>query len=214
MFISKVRFLKPAVKKLLDRPENYPASVKNQMWDLFPRDPNADRDFIFRFEEGSNPPIMTVISEREPQINPSLYDVQTKPYDPQIEKGMSLVIKCVANTVEKYKGQPHGVITNMKKQAQREGLSARELPSRDVIAQEAGKNWLEGQGDRVGFDVNSFVALNHGVYKDFGYGTLEWIDFKATITVKDDPKEVKKILMKGLGKRKCFGFGLVLARRA
>lgn len=71
------------------------------VWQLFPDNEAARRDFLFRAErDASGWPLFFVLSQREPRGVPGLLRVESKPFAPRIEAGDRLGFRLRANPTE------------------------------------------------------------------------------------------------------------------
>jgi CRISPR system Cascade subunit CasE len=192
------------------------------LWKLFPSDPDAERDFLFRQEVGGGWPIFYLISRRKPQTVDIFSEVACKEYKPVLRVGEQLAFTLRANPVvaRKTEGRKHSVRHDVWMDAKRvggaQGLEGIKLQS---FIEEQVKKWLLLQGKKKGFsalteDVELQRYQQHRVYKKKIGQPIRYssIDFQGVITI-DDPASMQKVLFDGIGKAKGFGCGLMLVRR-
>lgn len=152
-------------------------------WRFFANDPDARRDFLYR-RDGND---FYVVSTRPPQADPDLWEIETKPYQPELQAGEVLQFSLRANPVvsTRLERTPEAA-AEWTQSRERQGLKAREdkrrLVRHDVVMaakkrmeQQYGeawwKNadreelvhaaagaWLEGQGKNHGFIAGDFSA--------------------------------------------------------
>lgn len=192
------------------------------LWQLFPDEPDAQRDFIFRQEMKGGWPIFYLVSKRKPQKVDLFSSVACKEYDPVLRVGEQLAFSLRANPViaRKAEGKKHSskhdIWMDAKREGQAQGLESAQLPP---FIEGKVKGWLSLRGEANGFSiVASRVDLQayqqHRVYKKkFGHPIrYSSVDFQGMLTV-EDPDAMQKVLFTGIGKAKAFGCGLMLVRR-
>lgn len=192
------------------------------LWELFPDDPDAQRDFIFRQEMKGGWPIFYLVSKRQPQNGDLFSSVACKKYNPALRVGEQLAFSLRANPVvaRKVEGKKHSskhdVWMDAKREGQVQGLEGAGLL---LFIEGQVKNWLSVRGRANGFSVlTSGVDLlgyqQHRVYKKKSEKPIRYssVDFQGVLTV-EDPDAIQKVLFDGIGKAKGFGCGLMLVRR-
>jgi len=204
------------------------------VWLLFQDILEATRDFLWR-DEGNGR--YFILSHRPPVDPFGLFDVQTKPFEPELAAGDRLSFVLRANPVTASKGAldenqrvgrvrgkrvdvvMHALFSAHSKEERNRLKKNGELAAlRDKIATESGEQWLAHQGDKAGFrladvpaiDVYAQVPIERGRGRKAGFSTL---DLSGDIMV-TDPKIFLEKLAKGFGSAKAFGNGLMLIRRA
>lgn len=216
MFFSKIRFREKARQEIMLHPKRYPASIKDMVYAMVlePDENRGDSHFVYRFDQDEPPPVLTLISSKRPAslVDTKKYECLTKEYDPSLYEGQLLRIRTRVNATRKKNGSRRDIVQLMKWQAHDHGLKLEALPQRLTMAQEAGQNWLEEQGERRGFDVQEMNVTDYGRYENFHnqIPAVSYLDMQAIIEV-GDPELVRDMLFRGLGKAKGFGFGLVEA---
>jgi CRISPR system Cascade subunit CasE len=237
MFFSRVR-IEPgslAQIQLLRILQGNIYAVHQLLWKLFPDDPAAKRDFLFRqefekeqivFEETmQGMPIFYMVSQRKPDSVPGLIRVEVKKYDPVLEKGMKLLFDLRANplvarkTAGREKSQKHDVLMDEKLKTRKEGTAdKKEIQNR---MQNAAKEWLIKRAPDCGFSIekkdDNYHLIASGYRQHFlrksGNSNVRFssIDFSGVLSV-IDPERLKEILFSGIGPAKSFGCGLLLIK--
>jgi len=187
------------------------------LWKLFNDDPDAKRDFIYRYEPQHNSPAYYIVSEKKPVDNDFLWDIQSKDYEPALSTGQQFAFILRVNPVITKEGKRHDVVMNLKYDKYKDKDTR---PSTQVIVEEAGLEWLASRAEKGGFSFDESSVRIDGYQpkmsgrkrgsKEIRYNTM---DFRGILTVTDS-KSFNKTLMQGIGKAKAFGCGLMLIRRA
>ena len=201
------------------------------LWGLFPDEPDAQRDFLFRqeFEQEQSPdfksrkkglPLFYLISKRRPEPS-QLLDVKTKDYDPKIKVGEKFTFELRANPVVARKeegrkrSKKHDVLMDAKMQGKKEKLGPGELKLRIEVA---AKNWLIQRSSNSGFlvegddiEINRYFQ-NHFFKKGSSSVKFNSIDYQGILQVNNIEK-FRNLLFEGLGRSKGFGCGMMMIRR-
>jgi len=191
------------------------------LWRLFPDDPDAPRDFLYRRETENGWPMFYMVSARMPRPVDGLFAVETKPYAPRLSNGQRLSFSLRANPVvtrkdrEGGKRSRHDVVMDAKRRRKSSGEAA---PAAEVV-EAAGREWLGDRAEKSGFSfdyehVRIDAYLQHriakpGARKSIRFSTL---DFSGILTVRD-PERFIRTLSSGIGPAKAFGCGLMLVRK-
>lgn len=204
------------------------------LWQFFPGSEEQTRDFIFRRHLVEGAPRFYVVSERLPIASTDAWQVQSRPYDPQLLEGQRLSFQLCANPVvskknSQGKSQRHDVVMQAKKdllsgQGADAGAGAtwKDWPADHQdgkpllyeLAQTACMEWLESRASKNGFKV---IAARVDAYqqhragkRDIRFSTVE-LSGELLVT---DPALLRQVLMNGLGHAKVFGCGLLLVKKA
>lgn len=211
-------------------PEDEDARVDHAhrlLWTLFADGPDRRRDFLWREvgERGLAPgrSAFFVLSPRRPSDHHDLFKVETKPFEPRFAAGDRLAFSLRANPVVTRKnpksGRPqrHDVVMDHLR-----AVPSGERGQRRIAAMtEAGAVWLRAQGKRYGFRLVSDRELRVDGYDQLrlrrgrGRGspvTLSRLDLDGVIEVVES-ESFLAALLRGFGKGKAFGCGLMLIRR-
>jgi CRISPR system Cascade subunit CasE len=230
MFLSRAR-LRPdssvqAIAPLL-LPEDDHArllAAHRLVWSLMSDDSGRARDFLWREEQ---PGAFLILAPRPADSNSSLFDVESKSWEPKLRTGDRLGFMLRANpTVARsagvrepgkrgVRGKRHDVVMDALHDVA-PGTRAAQRPDAIVAA---GRQWLIQQGTRVGFapdadtlriDSYDTVRIPRGGEKPVEFGRL---DFQGVMEVTDSAAFLAAVAM-GLGRARAFGCGLMLLRRA
>lgn len=184
------------------------------IWRLFPGD-GAKRDFIFRRLDDERS--YYVVSARAPQLDSGLFQVQSKPYAPQLEVGEWVRFDLRANPTvsvrrEDGRSQRHDVLMNAKR-----GVSTDAREQLAQVLDDAGRQWLQERASRWGLEIKEDSVLQEGYrqqrLKRKG-GNIEYssLDYQGVARV-TDPQLLCQALVEGVGHSKGFGCGLLMVRR-
>ena len=195
------------------------------LWRVFSDDPDRKRDFLYR-DMGHNS--FLVVSAREPRQVDLLERLQVKRYEPRLAMGDRLHFSLRVNPVVKQSyDKPDGkrgqrridLVQNKRVRLLEEGVKRAKLPNRNVLAEEASRDWLLPRAEHMGMDIEPERIMVEA-YNRFSFRksakkpvVLSCIDLRGFGTV-TDPKRLEETLYNGIGCAKGFGFGLMLVRRA
>ena len=191
------------------------------LWALFPQAPEAQRDFLFKRDETGSWPVYYLLSQRQPQTESIALDVESKLFNPQIENGDRFSFSLRANPVRTRKTDD----PNSKKRHRDDVVwllkdhykkSGKEVPSQAILSQQAGEAWIERQGERHGFKIETVRAdsyQQHRLKKNKRTICFSTLDFNGQMIV-TDREAFTAALYKGIGPAKAFGCGLMMVRRA
>lgn len=233
MYLSKIEFI-PSQWQRIVTVLNQGAYHEHQMvWDLLPKDESAERDFLYRREEGGALPFYYLLSSREPVVEVDFLHCATRPYAPLLQAGDVLQFSLRANAVKTLLHEGARRRDTDAKQRKRRGIveakaqhyherfpNPDDRPSTAQICHEAGQEWLVAQGEKGGFQVN-LDALRvenqqfHELRKPHDPNVRQFasLDFRGELQVTDAEVFTRDVLFKGLGRSKAFGCGLLLVKR-
>ncbi|MEI2415566.1 type I-E CRISPR-associated protein Cas6/Cse3/CasE [Orrella sp. JC864] len=186
------------------------------VWRLFPGH-DGPRDFLFRADTAAGGRMVYyVVSSREPQPEPGLFDIQTKPYCPRLSAGQVLRFDLRANpTVSRRVGEGrsrrHDVLMDAKRSAVLSGAGTDSGPF-DVATR-----WLMERAQGWGLDVSA-GELSQSGYRQHRLrrkgGVIEYssLDYQGIARVLD-AQRLQRVLFEGVGHAKGFGCGLLLVKR-
>lgn len=195
------------------------------LWQLFEKDPDAGRDFLFRREQAEGWPRYFMISDRSPVHTNDIWKIESKRYEPKIPVGRQLAFSLRVNPVVTRvsgngKRQRHDVVMDLKKQLGYRSMPRDARPPMANLIQRAGIAWLESRAGKHGFSfapntVQVDGYLRHRVTKirdgkEISFSTL---DYSGLLKVMDS-ELFTAALFKGIGSAKAFGCGLLLVRPA
>ena len=198
------------------------------LWLLFQDIPDAARDFLWRDEGGGK---YMILSHRPPTDPLGLFDVDTKPFEPQLAVGDRLRFQLRANPTMARKppqaadapaARLRGTRVDIVMDALRHVAAKERAAARDQIARQAGISWLDAQGAKSCFrllqephaplvDGYAQVAVERGRKgRPAGFSVL---NLSGEIEI-SNPQAFLARLPTGFGSAKAFGNGLMLIRRA
>ncbi len=223
MYLSKIEFSPAYPEKMVKILAKGIFSEHQMMWNLFEEDKSIKRDFLYRRDDSQSLPFYYLLSAREPVKNDDIFHIETQAYNPILKKVDELHFSLRANAVKTF------TVKNSSKKIRRRDIveykvdeykkkSATEQPSSSVIRYEAGKEWLEQQGKRCGFELKHLMVENHRYYQfkkpgDRNQRHFTSLDFLGRIKIIEPEKFLREVLLNGLGRAKAYGCGLFLVRR-
>ncbi|MES9856068.1 MAG: type I-E CRISPR-associated protein Cas6/Cse3/CasE [Sedimenticola sp.] len=224
MYISQIR-LRPDADptRLAQQFDNSTTYREHQLiWQLFPHDPNASRDFLFRAEQKNGVQHYLLLSKRQPVPDAAIWQIETKEYRPQLHSGQRLAFQLRANPVvtrknSHGKSSRHDIIMDAKKRTDWQNTPINQRPHLPELIQQEGENWLSERLSRHGAHMESVRVDGYQLQssqKKSGNKPIQHssLDFEGMLQV-TDPMIFTQLLNTGLGPAKAFGFGLLLVRR-
>ena len=190
------------------------------VWSLFADGADRKRDFLWR-ETGAG--VFLILSARQPEDRHGLFEIDDpKPFTPALEPGDRLRFSLRANPVVRRRHPSHrrSVKHDVVMDALRSHAKGERADRRFEFIREQGFAWLDRQGTKAGFRIDSAdVAVDgydqHRISRTGSapamlYSTL---DFVGILTV-SDPVALLPAIARGFGAAKAYGCGLMLIRRA
>lgn len=217
--------------------------LHQNLWRLVSDGSPAPRDFLFRRdfrEEGpfrDVQPVVYMVSTRVPEDLEDCWEIQTRPYSPQLQRGDQLRFTLRANpTITQSQPNPnppepgrkarplqkrHDVIMNAIHEYKQASTLER-MPRRSEIIQDKGLEWLTSKQTQHGFELSGeetrvdAYQQHHLKRKNPTKGKdiiqLSTVDYQGVLTV-TEPDRFLALLLHGLGHARAFGCGLMLVRR-
>ena len=196
------------------------------VWLLFQFRQDGPRDFLWR-DEGDGK--FMILSPSPPTDPHGLFDLETKPFAPELAVGDQLRFALRANPVVARKGALSSDDRALRRRGKRVDVvmdALHAVPSderngkRDAITADAGRRWIEDQGARAGFTPNTVVVTSYGRVdiadqereKRRDRAGIAVMDLEGVLTVTDPSAFVAK-LERGFGGAKGFGNGLMMIKR-
>lgn len=228
MHLSRVRLRRDAsvaaLAESLLSDQNGEASVKAHrlLWSLFADAPERTRDFLWRDDGGSSWRRRTflTLSARPPEDRVRLFDIETKPFAPQLSAGQRLRFRLRASPSmnQRRPGAKRGKRRDPVAHVLR-GLSREQRQSsRYDVLQQVGRAWLARQSERCGFRLpnGAPIVVEGENWRTVPRGsrapaTFSVLDFEGVLEVAD-PRRFLDNLTTGIGRAKAFGCGLMLIR--
>jgi CRISPR system Cascade subunit CasE len=199
------------------------------LWRLFDDD---KRQYIFRKEVGvaqpevmmgqsNSLPVYYIVSKHQPVACDGL-DIMSKPYQPKLLEGERFGFSVRVNPIvaKKVVGKKnrvhHDILMEAKTQAKEQGLS---IEQRAGMVDQAGKDWLIGRAQSLGFSVEEDLITCDGYQQHRFYKgknnkpiSLSTLDYNGVLTV-TNAEVFSQRLFEGIGRAKAFGCGLMMIRR-
>jgi CRISPR system Cascade subunit CasE len=222
LFLSRARLRRDApvtaLAELLipTNPADRAGASHKLVWALFADSSDRRRDFLWREEK---PGHFMALSSRPPDDPHRLFDLDFKPFAPNLSVGEKLGFTLRANPVvarpeaRGERGKRHDVVMNALFTVPRSERAA----SRPEAVLTGGRAWLARQGEAHGFapvgdaDVDGYDSLRipRAACKPVMFGVL---DISGVLQVQD-PTRFLAQLIRGFGRARAFGCGLMLIRR-
>lgn len=229
MYLSSVRLDLNRLTRaeLFDVLEGGAYTAHQLLWRLFPGVPEGERPFIFRQEmeedangKGAGLPRFYVGSVCAPEPVEG-FEVQCKPFAPQLAKGERLAFRLRANpTIAKPMGQGcRSMRADVLMDARYPFPKGERTSQACTDAMDAAaRQWLTDRADAFGFTLP--VAPEVGAYRQHALSKKEGgepiryssVDYEGLLEVAD-PVALNEVLRHGIGRAKAFGCGLLLLRR-
>lgn len=226
-FLSRVRLRRDpstaALARVLlpDDEDRRVGTAHRLLWTLFADDAERTRDFLWREMDGERLDRLAflILSARPPEDRHRLFEIDPpKPWEPSLRSGDRLGFSLRANPVvtarrQDGRGPRHDVVMRAI-----HGLPPDErAASRAVAITEEGRDWLEAQGRRHGFRPLGEPRIDgyarRRIVREGGppvcFSTLD-LDGVLEVT---DPDAFLAAIVRGFGKAKAWGCGLMLIRR-
>lgn len=228
MYLSSVRLDLNRLTRaeLFDVLEGGAYTAHQLLWRLFPGVPKGERPFIFRQEieedangKGAGLPRFYVGSACAPEPIEG-FEVQCKPFAPQLAKGERLAFRLRANpSIAKPMGQGR-----RSKRADVLMDARYPFPKGERTSQactqamdDAAREWLASRAPSWGFHLPVEPEVGayrqHALPKDKGRPIrFSSVDYEGLLEV-TDPGRLIETLAHGVGRAKAFGCGLLMLRR-
>jgi len=186
MFISKVKFNKSNMASMSNT-----YKMHQNVFNIVSDDKNSCRDFIYRIYENDGYAI--ILSKQEPcgTMLKNL-EIQTKKFSPQLVNGKEYQFSVKFASVKR---------VNNKEKAVLDKNESIELLNKKLIAADAG-SIISAESDILGFET---------VKKHESSFDIPTAQLKGIIKVNNADKMLD-ILNSGIGRKKGFGFGLLMLR--
>lgn len=224
MYISRIRLRTDADPARLTGKLCMDSSYKEHqlVWQLFPQEPEAERHFLFRKDSQSGRPQYLLISDRLPNPQQEIWEIESKDYCPKLNPGQRLAFQLRANPVITRKdgnGKPkrHDIVMDAKRRLNWKNTPPNQRLPLPALIQETGESWLQDRLQQNGARLSTVKVDGYlqqsgrkrKAKKEIRYSTL---DFEGTLEVMD-PEMFVPLLFNGIGPAKAFGCGLMLVRR-
>jgi CRISPR system Cascade subunit CasE len=187
-----------------------PYEVHLTLWRLFPEEPAAKRDFLFRVGESDySGTVVLMQSNRQPEApsGSATRILACKEYRPVLTRGQRLQFLVVANPIKMINDE------NDRKDTHGETKKCR-VP---LIREEEQRAWVERKLHEAA-QIET-VVLDHGSplqfrkAKEDRTGKIQTVTFKGILQVQDIGI-MARVLETGIGPAKAFGCGMISLARA
>lgn len=190
----------------------------NMLWSAFAENSDQKRDFLWRAESDGS---FLALSPRLPREDNELFTKPiVKPFTPCLKAGDRLSFQLQANATRMKRDirKRVDVVMDALHSVSQEERAGKRME----IAQKEGFAWLARQGEKAGFRLESMRVEDYRVERlprlDEERRKKAWPQFGILDMVGQlevtDPEAFLAQLVRGFGRAKAFGCGLMLIRRA
>ncbi|EDT1278295.1 type I-E CRISPR-associated protein Cas6/Cse3/CasE [Salmonella enterica] len=179
------------------------------LWELFPG--GKERQFLYRREELQGAFRFFVLSQERPAES-AIFDVQCRPFAPELSVGQILRFTLRANPTICKAGKRHDLLMEAKRQVKTQP------DSRDIwtYQQQAALEWLSRQGEQNGFSLREASVDAYRQQQIRREKSRQMIQFSsvdyAGVLVVNNPVLFLQRLVQGYGKSRVFGCGMMLIK--
>ncbi|ECD9255428.1 type I-E CRISPR-associated protein Cas6/Cse3/CasE [Salmonella enterica subsp. diarizonae] len=179
------------------------------LWELFPG--GKERQFLYRREELQGAFRFFVLSQERPAES-AIFDVQCRPFAPELSVGQILRFTLRANPTICKAGKRHDLLMEAKRQVKTQP------DSRDIwtYQQQAALEWLSRQGEQNGFSLREASVDAYRQQQIRREKFRQMIQFSsvdyAGVLVVNNPVLFLQRLVQGYGKSRAFGCGMMLIK--
>ncbi|ECK6529996.1 type I-E CRISPR-associated protein Cas6/Cse3/CasE [Salmonella enterica] len=179
------------------------------LWELFPG--GKERQFLYRREELQGAFCFFVLSQERPAES-AIFDVQCRPFAPELSVGQILRFTLRANPTICKAGKRHDLLMEAKRQVKTQP------DSRDIwtYQQQAALEWLSRQGEQNGFSLREASVDAYRQQQIRREKSRQMIQFSsvdyAGVLVVNNPVLFLQRLVQGYGKSRAFGCGMMLIK--
>ncbi len=175
------------------------------LWQLFPHNPDAKRDFLFRVEHSAVGHGAQILMQSQREPNPVAVDAKLlakRDYPLVLMSGQALRFILVANPVKTFKDQE-------RKRLNKKGeIRSCRVP---LLKEEQQREWLERKLLGAATLETITVRQNLPLYfrkKEKPPGKIVPVTFEGVLIV-DEPVQIKALIVNGIGPARAFGCGLL-----
>lgn len=223
-YLSRIRLSRSPAVRVLEAALKEPdagqrrSSQHHMLWSAFAEDPNQKRDFLWRAENDGS---FLTLSPRPPRDDNELFEPpQCKIFDPALKAGdkLAFLLQANATRMKRDTGKRVDVVMDALRHVPEEQRAEQRMD----LAEKEGKFWLARQGEKAGFtfvpdevqveDYRTELLPRFNMGKR-GMPTFGILSFAGQLEV-TDPEAFLAQLVRGFGRAKAFGCGLMLIRRA
>jgi len=204
MFLSKVQL-----------PHNLrlnPYELHRQLWRLFPHQPDAQRDFLFRVESWSSQGLIVLLQSMQMPKPDNRRLLASKLFEPVLPAGLHLRFRVRANPVRTVRDEKHGRTWQSGKHAGKP-KSCR-VP---LIKEDEQRDWLQRKFVNAASIEHVLIQKEeplhfHKTQRDTDSGDMtgkiQPVLFDGLLTI-DSEQDFMRLLRSGIGPAKAFGCGLL-----
>ncbi|SEM66807.1 CRISPR-associated protein, Cse3 family [Syntrophus gentianae] len=201
MYLSKILIKGPACRN--------PYEIHKVLWNLFPVDEAADRDFLFRVSHADrNRAEILMQSIREPERSSDKVQILAcKDYPLLLIPGQRLRFLLLANPVK--------TIDDEAGRTKADGATKKcRVP---LIREEEQRSWMERKFQHVAsietLVIDPVFPLIFRKSREGRIGKIQPVCFQGVLKV-EEPVSMTELIEKGVGPAKAFGCGLLSLARA
>ncbi len=133
--------------------------VHQHLWNLFSLSKNQPRNFLYRRDDIGRLPRFYTVSQNSPVNHKGLWDITTKPYDPQLKAGQELFFQLRVNPTKRIKGggerkgkkysaeSRHDIIMREKDHLEKEGRFNDNVTFMPKLIHDVGVSWLKDRAE-------------------------------------------------------------------
>jgi CRISPR system Cascade subunit CasE len=211
-----------ALVKLVSESAVTPGKRHDLVWTLFGDTAERDRDFVFRVDDHGGRPMVMAYAPRQPdETQQRLWDVQSRPFTPQLYPGDRIRFDLRLNPVKQRNNtridEVYDVFSREREAAKAANAA---MPDRLAVAREVGADWLNRRAGSLGIDLarDTVEATSYNTHPVFRPRkrkpfTLSILDLKGEAVVRD-PSALTRALASGIGRGRAYGCGMMLIARA
>jgi CRISPR system Cascade subunit CasE len=207
-----------ALVKLVSESAVTPGKRHDLVWTLFGDTAERDRDFVFRVDDRGGRLVVMAYAPRQPDpAQQRLWDVQSRPFTPQLYPGDRIRFDLRLNPVKQHNNTRIDEVYDLFRR-EREAAKAANVavPDRLNIAREVGADWLDRRAQSLGIDLDreTVKAESYTTNPVFRPGkrkpfTLSILDLKGEADV-TDPSALTRALTRGIGRGRAYGCGMMM----
>lgn len=210
VYLSSIRPVDPAWQIL---PGTDVGEMHKQVWEFFPGLDRGQRPFLFRMARGQ-----VYVQSSVPPVAPEGWKMDMRRIEHYLEEGLQFQFMLLVYPTVTIEGRRRGVVSHQRYLLkQKFGNDLSSMPSGADIMMTALSTWMERQGQKRGFKLES-LNITAAMDMSFENSKQHLIGFQAydllgVLTVTDPEVFRTKAIIGGLGKGKAFGFGMLMLRR-
>jgi len=197
MYLSKVMVAGAACRN--------PYEIHRSLWRLFPEDPVARRDYLFRVERAGRQQAEILLQSQRKPSDSELCKVRllaTRGYQPRLQQGQRLRFALLANPVKTINDERGRL--NAKGQVKKCRVP--------LIREEEWRSWLEhklaGCAELETLVAEKRLPMNFRKPKEKRVGKIQPVSFQGILRV-SSLEAMMQAISTGIGPAKAFGCGLL-----